>query len=81
MKCPVCHCDLCTCLETFYGPLTSDDWVESLNTSLQDLADGKELEDNKAMGMAGVRQATAWEALEEAGVTPQWDEESRRWHL
>jgi hypothetical protein len=48
---------------------------------VQDLAYGKELEDNKIMGFAGVRWATAWSALGEAGVIPRWDEEEGKWKL
>lgn len=81
MICPVCQQDPCTCLDTFYGPMTPDDWVDSLNASLQDLAYGKELEDNQVMGFAGVRWATAWEALAAAGVIPQWNEERGEYQL
>lgn len=79
MTCPVCHRDPCTCLETGYGPMTPGDWVESLNTSLQDLAYGKAFEEKRVMGFAGVRWANAWEAMEEASVSPQCNEEGRSW--
>jgi hypothetical protein len=82
MDCLVCHSDPCTCLDTLANrPVTSADWVDSLNASVQDLAYGKELEDSQIMGGAGVRYATARDALDEAGVVLRWDEGDGKWEL
>lgn len=68
-------------MEDFYGPLTAEDWLDSLNASYEDLAYGKEREDNQIQGFAGVRHENAWEALKEAGVYPQWNEDTGKWEL
>lgn len=81
MRCQFCHSNPCTCLETFYPPPTTQSWVDNLNTAEEDLIYGREHGDIDAITFAGVRWATAKEALEQEGKTPYWDEQSREWKV